>query len=349
MSCRTIKQFISRWYGLAFAALGVLFFTLVFLFGTRELILIGESSAESRGAIIKDAEAALPKSPLTGLPCENAERRPLAVMLAADPEARPLSGIQEADVVIEMPVTMNQITRFMALYQCADPAEIGSVRSARHDFLPLAAGFDAVYAHWGGSHFALDKLRANALDNIDALLNPFSAYWRKDAVAAPHNGFTGSERLWHAAAKIGYASGATKTVGGFQHREGMPEQTGETGRTSVEIPYGLGESGVRWEYEPERGLYRRLRGGRPERDRNTNADVEATAVIVMRSTQTHLEAQYTDVKVVGGGSATIYQGGAGMFARWQKQSFSAPLRFIDESGADILFLPGKKWIEIVTR
>lgn len=348
-----IEQFIVRWFGLSFIACGALFFTLVFFFGTRELAFVGASSAEFGEAARERAKATmepvLPKSPLTGLPCEGAERRPLAVMLASDPEARPLSGITEADLVIEMPVTMNQITRFMAFYQCAEPAEIGSVRSARHDFLPLAAGFNAIYAHWGGSHFALDKLRTGALDDIDALVNPFDSYWRKNNIPAPHNGFTSYARLQQAAEQLAYRIKETGAAPGFTYHESQPQAEGRESAATITIPYGLGESEVRWNYEPETHTYKRLRGGRPEHDKVSNTDVEATTVIVMRTAQAHLEAQYTDTKVVGSGSATIYEEGIATPAHWHKEGFSSPLRFMNDAGADISFTPGKKWIEIVTQ
>src|SRR6185369_17960250 len=57
-------------------------------------------------------------SSIAGLNCDTAQRRPVAVMLASDPEARPLSGIGQADAVVEMPVTPNGVTRYMAIYQC---------------------------------------------------------------------------------------------------------------------------------------------------------------------------------------------------------------------------------------
>src|SRR3989338_830048 len=146
----------------------------------------------------------LPKSPISGLACANGERRPMAVMLAGDSVTRPLSGLSEADLVFNMPVITNSMTRFMAVYICNSPKEIGSVRSSRDDFIPLARGLDAIFAHWGGSHFALDELTKGVVDNIDALANPFSAYFRKSGIASPHNGFTSGTRLYGAAEKMGY-------------------------------------------------------------------------------------------------------------------------------------------------
>ncbi|MBU3924750.1 DUF3048 domain-containing protein, partial [Patescibacteria group bacterium] len=96
--------------------------------------------------------------------CQNSTRRSIAVMLAIDAITRPLSGISEADIVFEMPVITDSITRLMAVFGCIIPTEIGSIRSARHDFIDLAKSVDAIFVHWGGSHFALDKLKTGAID-----------------------------------------------------------------------------------------------------------------------------------------------------------------------------------------
>ena len=46
---------------------------------------------------------------------------------------------------------------------------IGSVRSARHDFLEIAEGLDAVFVHWGGSVYAYDALKQRNVDDIDGM------------------------------------------------------------------------------------------------------------------------------------------------------------------------------------
>jgi len=68
-----------------------------------------------------------PVSPISGLPCENWNRRALAVMQPGDVTARPAAGFSEADMVIEMPVITASITRLMAIYICNTPAETGSM------------------------------------------------------------------------------------------------------------------------------------------------------------------------------------------------------------------------------
>ena len=84
-------------------------------------------------------------------------------MEAADLSVRPDSGFSDADLVLEMPAITASITRLMPIYVCNDPPEVGSIRSTRHDYIALAAGWDAILTHWGGSHFAADIFNKGTL------------------------------------------------------------------------------------------------------------------------------------------------------------------------------------------
>lgn len=295
---------------------------------------------------------ALPQNPLTGEHCANGRRRPIAVMLSGDNIARPLSGVGEADLVIEMPVVTGSITRFMAIFICRDPIEIGSVRSARHDFVPLAKSFDAIYAHWGGSHFALDLLKKHVIEHIDALPNPVGAFYRKDTAAAPHNGFTSMTRLSKAARFLKYRlEGRAPT---YPHLAAAPvsQQSTSTpllkrnGLLSIDYP---GEFRVRYEYDAARLAWRRARGGSGERDKNTGQEVWVRNVVVMRATSKQIEGEYNDVEVTGKGNVTVYRGGEEIFGTWHKdpKNLAAKLTFLDTQGQEILFVPGSIWIQIV--
>lgn len=288
-------------------------------------------------------------STLTGLTCANTQGgvlpRPMGVMLAGDTVARPLSGIGEADVVIEMPVITDSINRLLAIFQCTAPAEIGSVRSARHDFIPLVAAFDAVYGHWGGSHFALDKLNTRILDNIDALKNPYGAYFRKQGIPSPHNGFTNWDRLAGAAQKLGYR--LSTDFSGYPHGEQPIANSQEPGGI-LQIGYPR-QFRVEWRYDAVQKKFLRFRGGTAEIDRNNHTQVAAGTVAVLRTSSRQIEGQYNTVKVTGEGALSIFRFGEEIKGKWQKADtpLSAPLRFIGENGIDIELAPGQLWIEFV--
>lgn len=284
-------------------------------------------------------------SPITGLNCQNHNRRPIAVMLAMDPITRPLAGIGMADLVIEMPVITSSITRLMAVYVCEDPAEIGSLRSSRHDYIPLAMGLDAIYAHWGGSHFALDKLDAGIMDNIDAMKNPYNAYWQKSGIPMPHNGFTSMARLVNAAEKLGYR--LTNGFEGYPHLKDPKPGVDSSGKLTIGYS---GHYRVFYEYNPETNSYLRWREGTPEIDKLNNKQVEVQNVAVMRAASRMIEPpDYNDVDVEGTGEAVVYRNGEEIRGTWRKKGSyqSTKLYFLDSRGKEIKFVPGKIWIEIV--
>jgi len=282
-------------------------------------------------------------SSISGLECENYDRRPIAVMLATDPQTRPLSGISQADMVIEMAVITDSITRLMAIYVCEEPEEIGSARSSRHDFIPLALGLDAIYAHWGGSHFALDKLDAGIIDNIDAMKNPYNAYWQDWSKPMPHNGFTSFSRLLNAAEKLGYR--LENEFVGYPHEDSKPKAL--DGKLTI----GFGNQyRVYYEYNSETNTYLRWRGGEKEIDKNNDEQVEVSVIAVMRAASRMIQIpDYNDVDVEGEGEASIFQNGEEIKGYWKKEGkySKSKLYFLDDKGKEIKFTPGRIWIEIV--
>jgi len=283
------------------------------------------------------------KSPLTGLACENPNQRPIAVTISGDKEARPLSGISEADLVIEMPAVTGSITRYLAFFACNKVEEIGSVRSARHDHIPLAMGFGAIIAHWGGSHFALDKLDAGIMDNINALYLENSVFYRKLSIYAPHNGFTSFERLEKYSSEKGY--GLTNTFEGYKFWD---EENPNQGKGRITISYP-GSFKVEYEYSSDTNEYLRFKGGTREMDKNTSAQVVAKNVLVMYAASRQIEGQYNDMDIEGEGDAIIFQNGEEIKGKWSKDKndLNSKLFFYNEDGEEIKLVPGQTWIQVV--
>lgn len=281
-------------------------------------------------------------NPITGLACENMLERPLAVMLAGDKEARPLAGIGQADLVVEMPVDPRPITRFMAVYQCNPPKEIGSVRSARDDFIPLALGFDALYAHWGGERGALNKLDGGIANNIDAMKYEGTYYYRKSGVPRPHNGFTNADLLIEASKKLGY-----KMKGGFSliHSDKKPTKSLGSIAETINLSYLYP---VKWQYDAQTEKYKRFRDGVAEIDKSTGQQVSVTTVVVMKTNARWIGDQYITVATQGSGDATFYFNGVVVNGGWSKNpsSVSSPLEFTNSEGKPFEFPPGNIWIQI---
>jgi len=285
-------------------------------------------------------------SPLSGMPCLNYQQRPLAVVLASDPAARPLAGLYEADLVLEMPVITNDITRMIAVFTCNEPKEIGPLRSARHDFISLAMGLDAVLVHWGGSHFALDELKISLMDNIDAIGNSYNAFYRKAWLDPPHNAFTSASRLLTAAKRLDYR--LENEFEGYIFKNPISSQTENSNKRLV-IKYSYPYN-VEYYYDSSKNSYFRWRAGLREIDRNNNKQIEAKNIVVMRVYSEQIEGQYNDLDIEGEGNCQVYQNGEVIDCTWQKDgnNSESKLSFLNKKNSEeVSFVPGQLWIEVI--
>lgn len=305
---------------------------------------------ETFGALpeAKDSDSAGLVSGLSGRSCEGADRRAIGVMLSSDLITRPVSGFAAADMVFELPVLVSDVTRLLAVYQCGRPEDIGSVRSARHDYLFLAEGVDAVLGHWGGSYHALNRIRAGEFETIDALGNPFGAYYRKNHLPAPYNGFATYDNLWGALQKLNYRT--TTKFAGYPFKDDVPaEQRPVGGTLSIGWP---GAFRVHYEYGPATNRYVRYWGGSKQVDGGpAKEEVAPSVVAVMRATNRLAagEGGYNEVAVEGEGDAEVYQDGTVIRGRWRKDERykSDPVHWLDAAGQPITFTRGQVWVMVV--
>ncbi len=296
----------------------------------------------------EDSQVRSSISGLSGRECSDANRRPIGVMLASDVITRPVSGFAEADMVWELPVLVSDVTRLLAVYQCGRPDDIGSVRSARHDYLFLAEGVDAIMAHWGGSYHALNRISAGEFKTINALTNPFGAYFRKDSLPAPYNGFTSYENLWNALGKLGYRT--ETTFKGYRFKDDGPVDERPAGGTlNIGWP---GAFSVRYEYDPETNKYVRFWGGTKQVEGGDKTrEITPSVVAIMRAGNGFADGPggYNDVDIEGEGALEVYQDGIVIKGRWKKNELQKtdPVHFLDEQGKNIEFTKGQVWVMAV--
>ena len=284
------------------------------------------------------------RSPFTGQECDNWDKRAFAVMISGDDEPRPLKGIGQADLMFEAPVLTNGVTRYMGLYSCQTPSVIGSLRSARHDFIPVANGWDAIYAHWGGSKFALDIIAGGVIDNISALADRYQAYYRDDSLPQPHNGFTSYKRLANWADRAEYRT--QNRFDPYQHEASVSVPTDERADGTLSIGYP-GRFKVIWNYDAKADVYLRRKGGRPQIDASTNKQVRAKNIIVVKTSSYQLNPDYNDLDLKGSGTMVAYVHGQEISGRWQKTDGDSALRFFDKNDDEVVLAQGQSWVQVV--
>ena len=139
-------------------------------------------------------------NPLTGEANYSKEilnNRPVMVSVENHKDARPQWGIASADIVWEM-VVEGGITRMLLMYSDASrlPDKIGPTRSARHYFVELAEGFDAIFVHFGGSPKAYSAIKQQGTDDIDGMYdgNTFSRDSSR-SVSSEHRAYTTKDKV----------------------------------------------------------------------------------------------------------------------------------------------------------
>jgi len=285
-------------------------------------------------------------STYTGLPItkEQSQQRALGVMIAGDLVTRPQSGLGIADIVVEMEAA-SSITRFLAIFQSEIPKEIGSVRSARNDYIDIAAGFDAVLVHWGGEKKALDRLASTDAAEIDQFANG-DLFYRKLSVPAPHNGFTTDELMEEGLARYNYDRSPTFSAWQFEE----PADISERARSGIlEIIYGNPSFNVEYEYDAVTNKYLRSQGGVEHKDVITGETIAPTNVLVLRANHFTYDqiGGYLQIDIKSGGDCTLFNNGSEEDCVWEKGGEDDPITIKDKNGFPLALVKGQTYIQVV--
>jgi hypothetical protein len=287
------------------------------------------------------------EAPLTGelVDPNIAARRVLAVVIENHPNARPQSGYNEADIVYET-LAEGGITRTLALFHSKDSSEIGPVRSARDYFIEWLSGFDAIFAHVGGSSTALATISSAKIPDLNQFSN-VSYYWRSNDRYAPHNVYTATEKLF-AAAKANQLS-TTIAPKAFVFKEDLVEAERPV-EQNVNVYFSGPLFQVSYKYDPKTNTYARSNAGVAAKDKITGIQISPKNVIVEYTTVVpYVNAAGEQAVRIGttSGKGVLFQDGKATSITWYKPSRSERTVYKDTSGFEIKLNRGQTWIETV--
>lgn len=283
-------------------------------------------------------------SPLTGLPVadEAASKTNItAIMIENSPDARPQSGLQQADVIYEA-IAEGGITRFIALYQQSRPELVGPVRSLRMYYLDWAAPYDPAIAHVGGSLFSLREVRNGTHKDLDQFFNP-GTYWRASDRYAPHNVYTSFARL-----------DALNGSRGYNQSNAQPLPRGDVPingsvANQVNVTMSGGDYNSSWQYDAGSQTYLRSQGGGPHVDRE-KGQISAQVVVILKTTMNNVmeDGWRENYVTVGTGDAVVIAGGKVTEVTWHKANMRTQMFFTNKSDGKAFLLPrGKTWFSAV--
>jgi hypothetical protein len=315
------------------------------LAGVGALALTGNAPAPIQRLVDKFVEPRPDPCPLTGVELARGREVPsrpvVAVKIGNTEAAYPLSGLHDADVIYEELVE-GGLTRFVALYQCHAPTQVGPVRSARttDPRILFQYGEQPIMAYSGASPEVLEYVDdVGVLSLTETSAN--GAYTRDDARVAPHNLYVSIRSLYREAARAGREMSAPEAV--FAFAEGLEGGSKRARSASVTFSYA---NTAEWRWSAGRWV-RQFAGAPFALD-----DGEALAVDNVLIQEVVVKpgiGASPDVTLTGSGRAWLLRDGRVVIGRWVRHSLDEVTEFRTRRGEDLTLKPGSVFVELVPK
>lgn len=299
------------------------------------------------------------------------KHRPMGIMIENHESSRPQSGISSADITYEA-VAEGGITRFLNIYYCQAPVQVGPVRSARTYFLDFISeyGDSPLYVHVGGANTpgpadALSQINRygwGSYNDMNQFSIGFPTFWRDynrlgHATATEHTMYSTTDKLWKFAADernlTNKDKNGTPWDKGFIPYE-FKDDKASSGSQSVHIEHwsDYKEYFVDWIFDAATNTYTRKNGGAIHVDKNTNKALSAKNIVVLYMVESSANDGYENnvhllYRTKGTGKALVFMDGKQTKATWSKKSREDKTIITDETGEEIKFNRGKIWFHIL--
>jgi len=298
---------------------------------------------------------------------EDSNKRPIAVMMDNNVGNESHAGLQESYINYEI-IVEGGLTRIMAIFKDKDVSLIGPVRSSRHYFLDYSLESDCIYTHYGWSPYAEKDIPALGVDNINGLYDD-DPFWRDKYIAAPHNVFTTTDKIYAYAAKKNYKT-TTDNWNLLQYSTDeidlstpvgtKTEVNKETGKkekvniqnpelitaNSISIPYSNYQTRS-YKYDSTKKVYLRYMNEKPHIDKTTKQQLYYKNIIIMKVSNYQLDSYgRQDLKTTGTGEGYYITNGYALPLTWTKNSRSTKTKYTYGDGKEIKVNDGNTFIQI---
>jgi hypothetical protein len=277
----------------------------------------------------------VPTAPLTGLPDPTGAsqtRASLAVKIENTPEARPQSGLADADVVYEE-VVEGGITRFWAVFNTKAPQNVGPIRSVRYMDPNIVSPLGGVIAFSGGTPENVALIRQTPTVQVDEN-SAGDAFFREPTRYAPHNLYGDSAKLW---ARGGEPVPPRPLFKYLAAGQAFPSTEGiEQFRVGFQAGYD-----PTYTWDAATRTWKRSYGLTPFMDVNGAQIAPANVIVQFVNYPRGAEGE-----LIGQGDAWVFSDGKLVRGRWVKQDAESPTVFLDSSLAEIPLTPGQTYVEL---
>ena len=282
----------------------------------------------------------------------NSKTRPYAISVNNTPVAvKVQTGLNKAYLVYEIP-TEGNTSRLLALYKdINEDLTIGTIRSSRHNFIDYALESDAIFVHYGWSHYAQDDEKAGSINFINGLFD--KPFWRNNPenLASEHTAYTSIAKIKQTVKDKGFKTESDRTVLLNYNPEDVDLSANSDAKAAnkVVIPYGANPNVTTFVYDSNSKMYNRQENGINCIDYNTKEQVNTKNIIVQKINYTKCsDNYYWDLKTVGSGSGYFITNGYAVPITWKKDSRAGKTKYYYKDGKEIEVSDGRTYIEIQT-
>lgn len=284
---------------------------------------------------------------INGLPAEDdlIDRRVVGIKIDNHPNARPQSGLEQADAVYEVLVE-GGLTRFIALFHQSDVDYIGPNRSGRvTDSKVMASLAGAPLQISGAQGWVQDIFRD---EGINVIYDNGVTTYRTPERPKPHNLYSSTLLVREWADERGWPDENPGNL--FTYGEPTPFQaTAE----QIVVPFSDAPPST-WTWDGERYLH--FQG--TEEHVWVDAD-GATGQIAMDTLVVMKMRKYIarnpagsgtplpTVETVGTGEAFVFHSGGVVSGTWERGATSDPFTLVAADGSDLVLPPGTVWMHLV--
>jgi Protein of unknown function (DUF3048) N-terminal domain/Protein of unknown function (DUF3048) C-terminal domain len=263
-------------------------------------------------------------------------RRELIFKIDNVAQARPPTGLQDADIVYLLPVE-GGLSRIMAVFSSRIPPVVGPVRSSREEDVKLLRQFGKPAFAFSGAQPALLPVVEHARI-ADLYAGRVGGYFRDNSRVAPYNLYARTRTLLHEAPHASLARDI-----GFRFGSAPP---GGKRAHSYSVSYRAAHFTFWWSHKQHRWLA--SMDGRLARSANGHLLGGRTVVIqytrVRTSVFRELGIRPPYAVTVGHGKAVVLRNGRAYHASWSRPTKNGGTKFTLPGGHRMLFARGQVWV-----
>ena len=317
------------------------------------VVITGCKKNEEVKQKIKPKEEVIKKEEKVDIIDMESNTRPYAFVINDYPEAVSVqSGLDKAYIVYQFPIE-GGMSRSLALYKDISDVKLGTIRSARHDYIDYVLENDAIFVHFGWSYTAEKQMKQMGIQNINGLYD--SPFWRENPIglATEHTVYTNISNIidYNKITKKYRTTTDVKPSLKYVNEEiQLNKYEDVLVANTVEIPYS-NTFKIKYTYNTETKRYDRYFNEKAHVDYFTKKQYDCKNILVILIdwgyVTDHVDAagsNYLDLNNVGTGKGYYITNGYARNIIWTKDSRESQTIYKYLDGTEVEINDGNTWV-----